>query len=115
MLILDSPYFSFIHQVRQYGFWLPLKWILRYKIRTDYFIKKVECPAFILHGTKDRLISFRQGQMLAELAPHGKLMPIEGGGHNNLPEFPEYHDHLWDILHDEALYRRIRGGLQEVA
>ena len=115
MLILDSPYFSFLYQVRKYGFWLPLKWILRYKIRTDFFIKKVECPAFVLHGTKDRLISFQQGKMLAEMAPHGELIPIEGGGHNNLPDFPEYHDYLYDILHDEALYRRLRGELQEVA
>lgn len=115
MLILDSPYYSFLYQVRQYGFWLPLKWILRYKIRTDFFIKKVECPAFILHGAKDRLISFRQGRMLAGLAPRGELIPIEGGGHNDLPSFPEYHDHLYDILHDEALYRRLAVGLQEVA
>ncbi|MCO6492738.1 MAG: alpha/beta fold hydrolase [Phaeodactylibacter sp.] len=115
MLILDSPYYSFLYQVRRYGFWLPLKWILRYQIRTDFFIKKVECPAFVIHGTKDRLISFRQGRMLAEAAPFGELIPVEGGGHNNLPDFPEYHDILWDILHDEALYRRLRGELQEVA
>ena len=47
MLILDSPYYSFLYQVKRYGFILPLKWLLRYKIRTDYFIKKVECPIFI--------------------------------------------------------------------
>jgi len=115
MLILDSPYYSFLYQVRQYCFWLPLKWILRYKIRTDFFIKKVECPTFVLHGTKDRLISFQQGKMLAGMAPRSELIPIEGGGHNNLPDFPEYHDCLYDILHDEALYRRLRGELQEVA
>ena len=42
MLILDSPYYSFFYQVRQYGLWLTLKWILGYKIRNDLFIKKVE-------------------------------------------------------------------------
>lgn len=115
MLILDSPYFSFLYQVRQYGFWLPLKWILRYKIRSDQFIRKVDCPVFVLHGTHDRLISFQQGRMLAEAAPRGQLIPIEGGGHNNLPEFAEYHEQLYDILHDEALYHSLLVRLQGVA
>ncbi len=26
----------------------------------------------------------------------------QSAGHNNLPEFPEYHDLLYDILHEEA-------------
>ena len=53
--------------------------------------------------------------MLNQLAPRSELIPIEGGGHNNLPSFAEYHEHLYDILHDEALYRRLLVGLQEVA
>lgn len=100
MLILDSPYYSFLYQVQRYGFWLPLRWILRYKIRTDFFLKKVDCPIFILHGTQDRLISFKQGRMLHEQAANSQLIPIAGGGHNNLPSFPEYHEELYDILHE---------------
>lgn len=109
MLILDSPYYSFLYQVKRYGFWLPLRWLLRYKIRSDFFIKKVDCPIFILHGTRDRLISFRQSEMLASLVKHLELIPIEGGGHNNLPSFPAYHEYLYDILHDEARYRELLG------
>jgi len=115
MLILDSPYYSFLYQVKRYGFWLPLKWLLRYKIRTDHYIKKVECPIFILHGTKDRLISFRQSEMLAALVNHLELIPIPGAGHNNLTSFPEYHEYLHDILHDDALYRKLLIEVAEVA
>lgn len=104
LLILDSPYYSFLYQVQQYGFWLPLKWLLRYQIRTDFFIKKVECPIFILHGTSDRLIRFKQGQMLHEAAPNSTLIALEGGGHNNLPDFPEYHESLYEILHNEDFH-----------
>jgi len=99
MLILDSPYFSFHYQVRRYGFMLPLRWLLRYQIRTDQFIKKVSCPVFILHGKKDHLIPFHQSEMLKKIAPETvKILPIEEGGHNNLPKFPEYHELLYDIL-----------------
>lgn len=105
MLILDSPYFSFYHQIRRYGWWLPLRYLLRYQLRTDQFIKKVTCPIYIIHGNKDRLISYAQGKRLHEIsADRSTLITIEGSGHNNLPDFPEYHEHLYDILNEhEAL------------
>jgi fermentation-respiration switch protein FrsA (DUF1100 family) len=104
MLILDCPYYSFRYHVSLYGFWLPLRWLLRYPIRTDLFIKKVNCPIYILHGDRDRLIPTRQGRMLADLRPDDiTFYAIEGAGHNNLPEFPQYHDLLYELL-NEALY-----------
>ena len=100
LLILDCPYYSFYYHIRRYGFWLPLSWLLRYHIRTDRFIRKAQCPIFILHGRRDRLIPYRQSEMLRSLAPDNiRLIPIEQAGHNNLPDFPEYHDYLYDILH----------------
>ncbi len=108
MLILDAPYYSFLYQVRRWGFWLPVRWLLRYKLRTDQFVKMVTCPIFILHGARDYLISFEQGKRLHEAAgPHSEFIPIEGGSHNNLPDFPEYHEQLYDILNDETRYRRL--------
>jgi hypothetical protein len=108
-LILDCPYFSFLHHVSRYGFILPIRWLLRYHIRTDRFIKKVQCPVFILHGNKDRLIPYRQSEMLRALAPERIILhPIQGAGHNNLPEFPAYHDLLYDILHEPAEAQRLR-------
>lgn len=104
MLILDSPYYSFLYQIKRYGFLLPLEFLLRYQIRTDRFIKKVTCPIFILHGAKDRLISYNQSLMLQKLAPARIThLPIEGGYHNNLPDFPEYHEYLYDILHEAPI------------
>ncbi len=108
MLILDSPYFSFLHQVSRFGWFMPVKWLLRYQIRTDQFIKKVHCPIFFLHGRKDRLIPFRQSEMLIALAPqHSQLFAVDEAGHNNLTDFPDYHDYLYDILNDDQLYLRL--------
>ena len=108
MLILDSPYYSFFHQINRYGFLLPIRWILRYQIRTDRFLKKVQCPIFLIHGTRDRLIPFRFSKMLKDISPsRTRLFPISGGGHNDLPDFPEYHQILYDILNDDGLYRQL--------
>lgn len=100
LLILDSPYYSFLYHTSRYGFFLPLKWLLRYQIRTDRFIKKVACPVHLIHGNRDRLIPYKQSLMLQSLAPDKIILhTIPGGGHNNLPDFPLYHDLLYDILH----------------
>jgi hypothetical protein len=101
MLILDSPYYSFLYNTRRYGFILPIRWLLRYHIRTDLFIRKVHCPVHILHGTRDRIFPIRQSERLQALVPENIVLHrIEGAGHNNLPDFPEYHHWLYDILHD---------------
>lgn len=99
MLILDSPYFSFYHQIKRFGFFLPLRLVLRYQIRTDWFIKKIAVPVYIIHGNRDRLIPYKHSQMLEQVNPElVHLLTIEGGGHNNLPNFAEYHEYLYDIL-----------------
>lgn len=116
MLILDSPYYSFLYQIKRYGFILPLKWLLRYQIRADHFIKTVNAPVFILHGNKDRLIPHKQSVMLQALVPNRcELYTIEGAHHNNLPDFAAYHDYLYDILNDDKLFEMIIERYQQVA
>lgn len=111
MLILDSPYYSFRYHISRYAFFLPIGWLLRYQIRTDRFITKVQCPIHILHGDKDRLIPYRQSEMLVKLVPGNiALHTIHGAGHNNLPDFPTYHEELYDLLQSE-----VRSAKSEVA
>lgn len=98
-LILDAPYFSFRKTIQRYLPILPMRLLLRFQIRTDKWIKRVNCHTYILHGTKDWLIPISQSEKLQALSP-GKitLIRIHGGGHNNLPSFPEYHNFIRDIL-----------------
>ena len=98
-LILDAPYFNFLKVFERFLPILPSKWVLRYHLRTDIWILKVRCHTYILHGTKDWLIPISQSESLRKLNP-GRitLIRIHGGGHNNLPSFPEYHAFLRDIL-----------------
>ena len=98
-LILDAPYYSFTRVVQRYIPILPVRYILRYKLRTDKWIRKVNCHTYILHGTKDWLIPIKQSEELQKLNPAKiTLIEIEGGGHNNLSSFPEYHNFIRDIL-----------------
>jgi len=98
-LILDSPYYSFTKVVERFLPILPVKFVLRYHLRTDKWIRKVNCHTYILHGTKDRLIPLRHSERLQKLSPNKiTLIRIPGAGHNNLPSFPEYHNFVRDIL-----------------
>ena len=98
-LILDAPYYSFKKVVERFLPILPVSLVLRYHLRTDRWIRHVNCHTYIIHGTLDWLIPIRHSEKLQRISP-GKitLIRIHGGGHNNLPQFPEYHNFLRDIL-----------------
>ncbi|HVM89564.1 MAG TPA: alpha/beta fold hydrolase [Puia sp.] len=98
-LILDAPYYNFQKVAERFLPFLPVRYVLRYQLRTDKWIREVKCHTYIIHGTKDWLIPIRHSENLQKLNP-GKitLIRIHGGGHNNLPSFPEYHNFIRDIL-----------------
>ncbi len=98
-LILDAPYFSFKKAIERFLPILPVRLVLRFHLRTDKWIADVSCHTYILHGTKDWLIPVSNSEQLQALNPKKiTLIRIKGGGHNNLPTFPEYHNFIRDIL-----------------
>jgi len=103
MLVLDSPYYSFNFNMKRWGFWIPIDLLSRYKIPTNQFLRNVNCPIHIIHGDKDQLISYKQGLKLwEENRDRAKLYTIKGGKHNDLPDFPEFHEFLYDILVEQV-------------
>jgi uncharacterized protein len=100
-LILDAPYYSFRKVAERFLPFLPVRYVLRYHLRTDQWIAGVKCPTYIIHGTKDWLIPIAHSEKLQSInARKITLIRIHGGGHNNLPSFPEYHNFIRDILKD---------------
>jgi pimeloyl-ACP methyl ester carboxylesterase len=100
-LILDAPFYNFVKVIERFLPIFPNRWILRYHLRTDRWIRKVNCHTYIIHGTKDWLIPIRHSEELQQIDPHKiTLIRIHGGGHNNLSTFPEYHNFIRDILQD---------------
>jgi pimeloyl-ACP methyl ester carboxylesterase len=98
-LILDSPYYNFRKVVQRFIPILPVRYVLRYHLRTDLWLPMVRCHTYILHGTRDWLIPIRHSRRLQRLNPSKiTLIRIHGGGHNNLTTFPEYHNFIRDIL-----------------
>ena len=98
-LVLDAPYYSFLKVAERFLPILPVRFVLRYHLRTDQWIPLVPCHTYILHGTRDRLIPIKHSERLQKINPKKiTLIRIVGGGHNNLPDFDEYHNFVRDIL-----------------
>ncbi len=99
LLILDAPYYSLSRVANRFIPFLPMAIFLKFPIPTYKWIKYVQCPIHIIHGTHDRLIPLRSSVKLAAINPSlTRLHPVVGGGHNNLHQFESYHEVLDKIL-----------------
>ncbi|MBN4061867.1 alpha/beta hydrolase [Bacteroidales bacterium AH-315-I05] len=101
LLILETPYYNLRDLAKKHMPFLPVKWMLRYKLENNAHLQKVKCPVYILHGTYDEVVPYEQGKRLSQLAENTTFITIEGGTHNNLPEFPLYQQKLVEILNSE--------------
>jgi pimeloyl-ACP methyl ester carboxylesterase len=107
MLIMDSGFYSFYHLAQRYVPVLPMKWIVRYKIPTYEFIRTMNCPVFFIHGKKDWVIPHKHSVwMNQEIPKQSMIFTLEDGKHNNLPQLDQYHEVLFQILNDEALFHQ---------
>lgn len=92
-LILISPFTSLPGLTRELFSGLPLGWFLpdhfdslaRFEALASNTEKK-RPPLLVLHGEKDQVVPFSQGQKLFDHYPGPKnLIAVQGAGHNDLP------------------------------
>tara|TARA_R110000868_G_scaffold228111_1_gene481067 strand:+ start:974 stop:1837 length:864 start_codon:yes stop_codon:yes gene_type:complete len=99
MLILDAPYYSLSKVTARYAPFMPMSVILKYPIPTYKWLKYVQCPIHIIHGTNDKLIPFKSSVKLSKIKPNlTRLYAVIGGGHKNLNTFESYHKMLSEII-----------------
>jgi alpha-beta hydrolase superfamily lysophospholipase len=102
MLILDAPYYSLTKVTARYMPFMPLSLLIKYPLPTYKWLKYVQCPIHIIHGTNDKLIPYKSSLKLSKINPKlTKLHIVIGGGHKNLNNFESYHKMLDDILNSE--------------
>jgi uncharacterized protein len=100
-LLLETPYFNFADISRHFFPFIPYELLLKYKFRTDQFIKKVPCPVHLFHGDNDELIYYESSLKLANVLgknPAQIVTTVKGGEHRNLSKFAAYHMALDSIL-----------------
>ncbi|AXT49959.1 alpha/beta fold hydrolase [Aquimarina sp. BL5] len=102
MLILDAPYYSLSKVAGKFIPFMPVSLIMRYPIPTYKWLKYVNCPIHIIHGTQDKLIPFKSSIKLSKIKPKlTRLYTVIGGGHKNLNNFESYHKMLGEIINSK--------------
>lgn len=73
--------------------------LLNYDFPNNKWIAESKSPIYLVHGTEDDTVPHEHSLRLSPLAkaPH-KHFSVPGAGHNNLQEFPIYHQILYHIL-----------------
>jgi len=82
-LILEAPYTSIVTLAAKQMPIFPIRAVLDQRWETEDYIKRVNIPTLVLHGTKDRVIPYVHGQTIFSLSPaKNKVMKtLKGGGH----------------------------------
>ncbi len=102
MLVLDAPYYSLSKVAARYAPFMPFSILLKFPLPTYKWLKYVQCPIHIIHGTDDKLIPYKTSVKLSQVNPKlTKLHTVIGGGHKNLNNFESYHAMLDDILNSK--------------
>jgi len=97
-VLLETPYYSIDALLKHYAFIYPVSWMSKFHFPSNQYIKKIESPVTLFHGTKDEVIPYKQAVRLAKENPGVQLVTIEGGRHNNLNDSPVFQQQLNSIL-----------------
>lgn len=91
-VVLETPFTSALDVAAERYPILPVAWLMKDQFLSREWIKDVQEPVFIAHGTADRAIPVHDAKELFAMAPAGKeLWIVEGGTHESL-----WSEGLWD-------------------
>ena len=95
-LILETPFYELIQTHLKFLFPFGIK----YQFANYKYLPEVKCPILIIHGTKDRIVSYKSAIKLKPLLkPDDAFITIEEGGHKDLRNFEAYHEVLAKVLY----------------
>lgn len=97
-LILQAPYYC-LEDLATDKFPIVPNFIVKYKIPTFEFIKKVKAPIYIFHGTEDYVIPYENAtQLKSYLKNNDKLFTLKNQGHLGVNDNETFLVKLKEIL-----------------
>ncbi|HLG39384.1 MAG TPA: alpha/beta fold hydrolase, partial [Chitinophagaceae bacterium] len=101
-LILETPYYSIDALFSHYAFIYPVTPMSKYHLPTYRYLEKTDVPVAIFHGTNDEVIPYNHSKRLIKIAKTDiELITIEKGKHNNLNDFPIFHQKMDSVLQSD--------------
>ncbi len=98
-LVLETPCYSMTSLAAHYFPIYPVKQMLHYHFPTNEYLKNVAAPIIIFHGTDDGVVPYSNSEKLKSvIKPADEFITIDGGSHNNLNDYPIFHQKLDSLL-----------------
>jgi pimeloyl-ACP methyl ester carboxylesterase len=96
LLILETPFYELKDAIH---IGLQPFVHLKHEFPNYKFLTEVKCRKVIIQGTRDSVVPYSSAIKLKSLlGPEDEFVVIENGGHNNLTDFPIFHDTLKKVL-----------------
>ena len=87
-IILESPFTSMIDAAKSKYPIFPIKLLLKDKYESDKKIMKIKSPILVMHGEADKIVPFKMGKKIYELANEPKSFYTQEYG-DHMVEFDE--------------------------
>jgi uncharacterized protein len=97
-LILETPYYSIDALAKSYVPIYPVIPMTNYSFPIYKYLEATKATVTIFHGTEDEIIPYSHATRLIKENPGIELISIKNGKHNNLSDFPLYHNKLDSLL-----------------
>lgn len=102
LLVLTCPYYSILRNMQRYIPLKTLQFVVKFAMPTYKWMKYVDCPIKLIHGTSDRTVPYKNSLKLAKIRPNNtRLYSIIDGGHKNIHNFESYHRAVKEILNSK--------------
>ena len=99
-LVLESPYYSIPDLFSSYVPIYPMQSMANFKFPVGEYLKDVQCPITIFHGTKDEVISSKNSMKLKSSLKHNdQLVMVENAKHNDVSLSELYKKTMSQLLH----------------
>jgi pimeloyl-ACP methyl ester carboxylesterase len=89
LTVLVSPYFSMAALAAEKYLWVPGA-ALRYPLRTDLALPRVQGRVWMAHGGRDTLIPPEHAQRLQVVQPRAELLLVPEAGHGDIHQHQRY-------------------------
>ena len=100
-VILESPFTSMIDAGKSRYPIFPISLLLKDRYESDKKIRNIKSPILIMHGEADKIVPFRMGKKLYEMANQPKYS-----------YFPKYDDHMME--YNENLINSIKNFIKSL-
>lgn len=99
-LVLESPYYSIPDLFSSYVPIYPMQSMANFKFPVGEYLKDVQCPVTIFHGTNDNVIPSKNSMKLkSSIKNSDQMIMIENARHNDVSSNELYKKTMNQLLH----------------